>query len=933
MEWNKIEQIQKMVMDEIKGRTDNRPYTKHSGPLIGGLAPDDKDDEFIKPPAFITTKFTLQPLGKESSIIVSGNGMRQIREKLDADSSLKTVLMPITFDEKLFSLGAGRSTQYWHEDKKIMYEEGSKRIRLKDPGSTLSIEFFCEGKEEFEVSITIKNTNEDKKSIIYDFNFTIKLNQCKLIERVAKLDHPKDIPQIVETINVVAELDHNEIKLIPYGMWSQKRISTIAGPSFEESIIKPFDSINLGIYEKSFEFAARIATKAMKRIVNSSNYYKFQYDLRGIIYEQMVRSWNDGKFRSVIDNAPTASGKSEVNFDAAVVATLVRKKETLDGDCGTVAIIIEPIRALAAEQLERLFKFIAYVNEEVNDNDKITMGFFMGTQEGKGIPREPINGITLKQVPINSCPFCNNELELEYIQKMVRLIPKCNHCMKSFPWIYLTLSETKSFLPNIVVATLDKLCYDETRELDVHTFFGREYVRCSKMDCKRVVPVTSRVIKGEGTCRHCNSPVELAKSTKSMFSLLVIDEAHSFKGSIGSNSGLYTTAELQLSKMVLSQAPLVLASTATVKMANRLLKHLTGTSSEECIILPTDDVNKYFLEDPQNNHRKFIFLCPNVSNRVVIPRAVGAIKSAYDKIRAPDDPIHLPQIVFTKKRQNAENQSNAIMILNEVDMRNLKYDVIHGEHDKREVKEALLKVERNEIDVLFVTLDLISLGIDIPSISIVHFDGMPDDYAKFIQAYGRSARGKQNLDCGLIFMWLRSNIPGEAYFFEHFRDLFLYNKKLMPVMPINRWFPQSIRKYIPAAAYQFGFFSDNKASMFSHIYAARQLIDDDYNKKLQDFILNKVLSDFDDPEDEEIAKRYTILGIQDMRNHIQNLPLSTVRNYKILMDKIWPTGIRNQSTETLIVPTQFDRTLMSLRVEKSLLSAGFSEYEIGLGDN
>lgn len=941
MNWEQVEQVSKTALEELRGRTNNRPYTKHSGPLIGGLAPIDPDEEesfFIKSPGLVSAEFLVEITGKSPTIIVSGSGMRPTRERPSSAEALRTMLEPVSFETRNFRINNSHQETNWETRKATELQEGTRKYQVMDPGLNIKAVFTQEKKDGKDfVKIVFRNISAKRQGILYDFNFSLELADCKIMKPEGVEDE-RDIPMIVETVNAIADVNDKKINLRSYGVWDQPRSVTVSGPTFDEVIEKPFNA-NLSEYQNHFESAAKIVTKAMKQMIKDGDrYHKFQYDLRGTIYQQLIKGWKDNKLRAVIDNAPTASGKSEVNFDAAIVASLVRKKQTEDGDCGTVAIISEPIRALTAEQLERLFKLMAFVNEQLPENERLTMGFFMGTQEGRGIPYEPSADITIKQVPITNCPFCEDkELKLEHIQNQGRLIAKCENCKRVYPWIYLTLKECELFLPNIVVATLDKLCYDEGHNLTVHTFFGREYVRCTNPICKRAVPITSKVLKGEGTCWFCYKPVSMEKIKKSKFSIFVLDEAHSFRGSLGSNAGLYTTTELQLAKNTLSESPLVIASTATVKRADELLKHLTGALKEEAIIVPSvdakkSDEEKYF-KTTEQLHRKFVFTCTNASNRVSIPRAIGTIKDAWDHIRKEGDPEHIPQIVFTKKRQNADNLNNAIQILGEEEQRRLVVKTIHGEHDKREVKEALRQIQNNEIDVLFVTLDLIALGIDIPSISIVHFDGIPEDFAKFVQAYGRSARGRGGNDCGLIFTWLRMNIPGEAYYLEHFRDLFIYKDRLMPIIPINRWFPHSIRTYMPAAAFQYGFFIDQKASMFSPTFAARQLTNSVYKNELQEFMTHQVLSNSNDHADDEIAQRYTMLGLQDIQSHIPKQNLSSFKSHKDLVKGILPIGIRSHSQETTIIPIQMDRTLMSIKVEKSLLSAGFTEHELGIGED
>lgn len=930
MNWSEVEWVSQRVIDTIGGRTTLQP--QHSGPLVGGLG-SNKDDNvpYITSPPLTRVEFQILRKGKMPTLRLSGSGLRPLRRRTDPDSALDTVLEEVTCKPQTFSLLEG------DQEVKIVSFERS-RTKSTDPHRPLVIDHGLELTARLtvtkdEVRMEIRNTSApDRQSTFYDFRFRVELDECEVHVPKNARDR-KDVPMYIETVNAAAELSNppNTIELLPFGIWDQRRSRTIEGPTFDEAMETPFaaNAIDLGDSANDFLEAARISTKAMAQIISPYNdrYHKFQYDLRPIIYQAMTKSWKDGIPRAVIDNAPTAAGKSEVNFDAAAVATLVLKRKTTDNDCGTVAVICEPIRTLASEQLDRLFRYLAAMNDKLPDQSKVTMGFYMGTQEGRGIPYDASADVTLQQVPISDCPFCATPLRLDFDIRKKRLTPACNNCKRRFSWIYLTVRETEQFVPNIVVATLDKLCYEMGRNLGVHIFFGREYARCGS--CGRAWPVTSRVIRGEGKCWACGSTLNQNDFRRSHFSALILDEAHSFRGSMGSSAGLYITSELTLAESVIKKAPVIIASTATVKKANELLKHLSG--SREWIIVPKGEVESEYFRESQDHHRRFVFTCSNASNRIAIPWAVSAVKEAWDECRKQKPeaklPERIPQIVFTKKRSSADNLHNAIYGLPGLQSLGIISHVIHGESTKQEIRQRLVEVEGNKIDVLFVTLDLIALGLDIPSISILHFDGMPEDYAKFLQAVGRSARPINS--AGLVFIWLRMNMPGESYYLEHFRDLFLYREQLMPVIPINRWFSQSIRNYVPAGAIQYSFFMDRNASIFSPAVAIRRFTDQVFQSELYKFLVG-TLSDIEEdrPEDLGIAQKSVASGIQFLSSTLSNTPTSGLNSTRAMMEPIVPRGIRGQSGDAQIMPIHFTRELMSVHLENSLRSAGFTDQEL-----
>jgi hypothetical protein len=942
MKWSQVEQLTDIVLPDLTDRTSRIP--KWRSPIVGGMAPavgaPDDDSPFIEAPAVVIAEFTVTAKGKKPRLIFEGSGLRPVRARDSPDVNLETRLREITFPRWTVEL-AGKVGEQQNWDFQETNLRAGKKMLLKDPKLSIVATIDAEPSENgLRVKVVVRNTGPDERhSYLHDFKFDIYLEDAEVV--IDKKFRRQDTPLHVETINAVADLadDNKLIMLRPFGMWNQKKIENVLGPTFVDAVARPFEVSkgSLGEYEADFKYAASIVSDAIRQALSPAlNYYKFQYEIRGRIYQTLVKCWGDDIPRAVIDNAPTASGKSEPNFDTAIVATIVLKRRTPNHDCGTVAVLSTPIRALTAEQLERMFEVTAFTNEKLSDDMKVSIGFYMGTMEGKGVPYEPSKDLEgrIDKVPISNCPFCGSELVLRYNSQTFRLIPECHTCQPNriYDWVYLTIKETEQFLPNIVVATLDKLCYEEPRNIGVHSFFGREYSRCTH--CGRATAITAKVIEARGQCWTCKAPIDGNDIRRSQFSVFIMDEAHTYRGSMGSNASLYTVAELQLAMSVLKRAYLVVASTATVKKSADLMRNLTG--AREFDILPDPDIvgdeSKYF-QERDRMHRKFIFTCANVSNRVGIPKAVSSVKAAWNKVRGPSDPERLPQIVFTKKRQNAENLSNAIQVLGEEEKMDLKSMVIHGESEKPLVKSALEKIRSSEIDVLFVTVDLISLGIDVPSISVIHFDGMPDDFAKFVQAYGRSARGREAEDAGIVFTWLRMNIPGEAYYFEHFRDLFIYKRELMPVVPINRWFSQSIRNYTPAAAAQYGFFTDRRGSViFSAVVAKRQFTNPVYQNEIQQF-MEKMMTDKEKADDFKIAQDNILRGLHDLTNHITAKSLANMQNTRQLLEGIIPYGIRSQSGETLIVPANPNKALMSVRVERSLLSAGYTQSELGLEDD
>ena len=246
--------------------------------------------------------------------------------------------------------------------------------------------------------------------------------------------------------------------------------------------------------------------------------------------------------------------------------------------------------------------------------------------------------------------------------------------------------------------------------------------------------------------------------------------------------------------------------------------------------------------------------------------------------------------------------------------------VIHGEEPRQKIEWALKMLRECKIDVLITTLDLIHLGIDIPSVSVIHFHGMPDDYTKFVQGYGRSAR--RGNACALVFVWLKYNSAPERYYLVHFRDLFLYRDRLMPIIPINRWFPDVITTFVPSATLMYALYNDERASTISAPYSKKKFYDPSFQLEVKNFLV-KVSSEPIYPEDEEIAERAIDEGFTRLKEYIQRylhrLADPKYRLSKKFYEDILLKGIRGIEEDVVLMPTYIDRHMVRTRLERGLV--------------
>jgi len=864
----------------------------------------------------VVCEFDLQATGKKPRLTVEGSIFRQCRVRETGEHALASITRPETLDSKTFEVSPGSTSQKWVFGKTRQRIDGTRQVKHQED----QIEVKCECDIErlpdgvFRTRIRIGNASPKEGTVVQGIEFKLRLGDGNVV--VPKIKRPEDVPLYIQTANAPAVLNaaRDEIILSPFGTWDEKKLEAVEGAPFADvengglDWPEPVPEKEARIYEQAYKDSSR----ALSKLMPGGKYRLFQEDAKMEILGLLRSQKSERQVSAFVVNTPTASGKSEVNFEAALMAAIVQQEQAPNHDPGTVAIISEPLRALTSEQLERLFDFVAYANE--GRQRPITLGYYMGIQSG--MPPVPSPDVDISKVPISKCPFCKAALKLEFRQQENRLIPVCTKCTpgREFPWVSLTLKETSESIPNILVATLDKICYDACRNPSVHTFFGRPFVRCIR--CRRGHALSRKIMESRAACT-CGSTLNPNALQNSLLSLVVLDEAHTFKGGMGAMAGLFLSTELRLAQEALQKGILVVATTATIKNAPQLMKHLTGAS--ETITFPESERATDYFRQLEDKHRKFLFMSACMTNREAIPRTVMHIKKLWTQIRGSNDPERIPQIVFTKKKSNADNLHNMMtgpMMSGQPEQ--IRSHVIHGE-TKSDVESVLDQVARCELDVVFTTIDLISLGINIPSIAIVHFDGLDSDYSKFVQAYGRTARRAG--DAALVCVWLRRNMPAESYYLEHYRDLFIYQRELLSVVPINRWFPAFVEKYTPAGCLQYSYYTNKAMSFISTFHAARKLRSDDYQKELRKFFYD-VFAEPENEEDIRLSKDSVDEGIAFLIKYAEDNLMAHNQTTKDQTEPILPKGIRGNEDPVTVHPMGYTPVMISARVLRELVRSG-----------
>jgi hypothetical protein len=235
--------------------------------------------------------------------------------------------------------------------------------------------------------------------------------------------------------------------------------------------------------------------------------HRFQWD--GIIAHLGSLAADQARLATVL-RAPTGAGKTIVFFiNAALSAICGRERST--------SVLMFPTRLLNEDMYRRLIRFVARLRMELPAS-QVTGGILMGTSD-------PLYRLLLELEigePMHHfgiCPMCDASPLVAH-KASDRVVPQCPNCGHLIDYMY-NPREVGAWLPDLIIATLDKLFYEATASnWDVGTLglFGAPVWRCDR--CGRSRPEAYLRLKsdwqrcgafGRGECQGTLRPPATSK--------------------------------------------------------------------------------------------------------------------------------------------------------------------------------------------------------------------------------------------------------------------------------------------------------------------------------------------------------------------------------------------------------------------------------------
>ncbi|KHO26831.1 helicase [Mycolicibacterium setense] len=447
---------------------------------------------------------------------------------------------------------------------------------------------------------------------------------------------------------------------------------------------------------------------------------------------------------------PTGGGKTEAYL--GLVAFTIFHRRLKDPETLGVAVIMRyTLRLLTIQQFERATMLLCSLERlRQRENDLGDRPFSIGLWVGQGATpntlveaRKSLRDLADRgelneknPVQLTQCPWCGQDLnETHYsVVKSAdeRLRIACGNSSCDFrdglP-AYVVDQDIYRVRPELVLGTVDKFAQMAWNE-KVRNLFARD---------------------GIGT-----PP-----------SLIIQDELHLISGPLGSIVGLYEAAidaacGQLTSEGVIRGRPKVIASTATIRRADRQIRAVFNRRAEQFPPPGIDPDQSFFAEPaPRDQHgtREYVgVMAPGTSHATLMVRVYAAIlQAAHDLAGSPEtrDPYWTLLGYFNSLRvlgsANLQVQDDVKARLELVASRKLASArplrpavELTSREPSANIPRILKSLERDVTsgaanDVVLAT-NMVSVGVDIDRLGLMAVMGQPQSSAEYIQATSRVGR-------------------------------------------------------------------------------------------------------------------------------------------------------------------------------------------------
>lgn len=619
-------------------------------------------------------------------------------------------------------------------------------------------------------------------------------------ERVAESSRRLYAVQQSGCIATQAPHDPSVVTLSTFGIFDTPREQPVEGPEISaitqspEAFAAQCDnpSTALGAWLSAHWESVRAAILSAAQAFDLVQLHRFQWE--GILANLEFLASNRCRPVTVV-RAPTGAGKTIVFFINAAVSAL----------CGperSTSVLMFPTRLLNEDMFRRLIRYTARLRTNL-PTAAVTGGILMGTSDPLyRILLEPEAGEPMHHY--GSCPACD-AVPLVAVQAGIRLVPECGRCGHRVDYMF-NPREVGAYLPDIVIATPDKLFYEATASRwDVGSIglFGAPVWRCDS--CGKVCP--EAYIRLKPAWEHCQAVYRdggcngtfRAPAVSKLIRYMGFDEVHSLYGETATYLSMFL-ADLETVQAVLARrrdSPIRYeTATATISNEVALIEAISRrrAGADEVVLIPAEAaMHEFFrVQSDTVRHRVLITLPTKASSRETFIRATlnaylhlrGGRGDLVERLRSrtasPEDWCFLLGYLF-KKQEGADLRRSLRDMFRNVFGTELRVEFLSGEAPKDQISRIVQQALAGEIDILLANL-VISLGVDIHGLNHMIMLGVPRSFTEYVQTAGRTGRGRSP---GHVQIILQPFNPRDNYLYRHFHAVLSDVAGYYDILPVR----------------------------------------------------------------------------------------------------------------------------------------------------
>lgn len=540
---------------------------------------------------------------------------------------------------------------------------------------------------------------------------------------------------------------------------------------------------------------------------------------------------------------PTGGGKTEAYLGLTAFTFAMRRlrqDDDYDTSCGTAVLMRYTLRLLTIQQFGRALTLLCAC-ERLREADPERWGeerFTIGLWVGKGatpnhyeeakdalerLRRDLPVYYTGSPYQVLYCPWCGHDIEPgdytsdDDLRRTLVACPNAECDFSGSSWrsglpVLLVDEEIYRNPPSLLLATVDKFAQMAWNGR-IQSLYGRVDRRCPRhgfISAGEKHPASHRGVNGVPgvTTEALEKPLAPPE-------LVIQDELHLISGPLGTLVGIYETAVEGLCGDDSDGAlvrPKVIASTATIRRADRQIESLFAREAAIFPPLGVDAADSYFAREAKEDEspgRLYVGVyAPGKSIKTALVRTYATLLSrALHEYESDPSPTNDAYMTLVGYFNSIRELGGALRLVDDDVPARLRVlrkrgfgptrtifekDELTAQKRSSEIPDLLKRLDRTfadksrgefPLDILFAS-NMISVGVDIDRLGLMVVSGQPKTTAEYIQATSRVGRAHPGLVID-VYNWSRPRDTSHYERFRHYHETFYRHVEATSVTPFS----------------------------------------------------------------------------------------------------------------------------------------------------